>query len=57
MNEGPAGVRSECELRIGEGLEIAPGTPHQMFNRSDDAAEFLVVSHPHSHGDRELVSE
>lgn len=40
------------ELRPGEGIEIPPGTPHQVFNRSEEPVEFLVISHPHSHGDR-----
>ncbi len=40
------------ELRRGEGLEVPPGVPHQIFNKSTEALEFLVVSQPHSHGDR-----
>jgi mannose-6-phosphate isomerase-like protein (cupin superfamily) len=48
---------SEFALAVGEGLEIAPRTPHQVFNRSDEDVEFLVVSQPHSHGDREPVAE
>lgn len=43
------------ELRAGEGLEIAPGVPHQMSNRGAEDVEFLVVSQPHSHGDREIA--
>ena len=43
------------ELRPGEGLEVPPGAPHQIFNERDEALEFLVVSHPHSHGDRALA--
>ena len=46
---------SEYELRAGEGLEVAPGVAHQIFNRSTDAVEFLVVSQPHSHGDRDVI--
>ena len=45
---------SEHELAAGQGLEVTPGTPHQMFNRSGADVEFLVVSQPHSHGDRVL---
>lgn len=45
----------EQTLHAGEGLEIAPGTPHQAFNRSAADVTFLVVSQPPSHGDRELV--
>jgi mannose-6-phosphate isomerase-like protein (cupin superfamily) len=43
------------ELARGEGLEIAPGTPHQLQNRSAGELEFLVVSQPPSHGDRQPV--
>lgn len=35
-----------------QGLEVAPGTPHQILNQSEAPLEFLVISHPHSHGDR-----
>ena len=43
------------ELKAGEGLEVPPGTPHQLFNQGSEPLEFLVVSHPHSHGDRVLA--
>ena len=43
------------ELERGEGLEIPPGIPHQIFNRGTESLEFLVVSQPHSHGDRTLA--
>jgi mannose-6-phosphate isomerase-like protein (cupin superfamily) len=42
----------EVALSAGEGLEVAPGSGHKLFNRSGVALEFLVVSQPHSHGDR-----
>ena len=45
----------EQTLRAGEGLQIEPCVPHQMFNRSTVDVFFLVVSTPHSHGDREVV--
>jgi mannose-6-phosphate isomerase-like protein (cupin superfamily) len=45
----------EIALSVGEGLEIAPGAPHRIFNRADVPLEFLVVSQPHSHGDRTSV--
>ncbi|MGO4549273.1 cupin domain-containing protein [Paenibacillus sp. 2TAB23] len=38
-----------------EGVEIAPLVPHQMFNKSNDEVEFLVISQPNSKGDRVLV--
>lgn len=37
------------------GLEVAPGVAHEVRNASDGPAEFLVISQPPSHGDRELV--
>jgi mannose-6-phosphate isomerase-like protein (cupin superfamily) len=43
------------ELHPGEGLEIAPGVPHQMKNSGTEDVEFLVVSQPQSHGDRQIV--
>jgi len=39
-------------LESQQGLEIAPGKAHQMFNESELALSFLVVSCPPSHGDR-----
>ena len=42
----------EQSLKTHEGLEVAPGAPHQAFNRSSDDVRFLVVSQPPSHGDR-----
>jgi len=41
--------------RIGQGLEIDPGVPHQASNDSENSVDFLVVSQPPSHGDRERV--
>lgn len=42
-------------LNAHEGIEVPPNTPHQMMNHSNDEVEFLVVSHPKSHGDRVIV--
>lgn len=39
-------------LKPGQGIEIAPGTPHQAKNVSGADVRFLVVSQPRSHGDR-----
>jgi mannose-6-phosphate isomerase-like protein (cupin superfamily) len=36
-----------------QGLEVPPQTPHQVFNDTDEPLEFIVVSSPPSHGDRE----
>jgi mannose-6-phosphate isomerase-like protein (cupin superfamily) len=40
-------------LRAGQGLEVAPGSAHRFGNPFPAAVEFLVVSMPMSHGDRE----
>jgi mannose-6-phosphate isomerase-like protein (cupin superfamily) len=42
-------------LRAEEGLEVPPGTPHQVLNEGPEPAEFLVISQPPSHGDRHPV--
>ncbi|KQM97122.1 cupin [Sphingobium sp. Leaf26] len=39
-------------LTAGQGIEIAPGVPHQAQNRSAAPVEILVTSTPKSHGDR-----
>ena len=41
------------EVPAGSGLEIAPGVAHQVTNRGEAAAEFLVVSQPPAQGDRQ----
>jgi mannose-6-phosphate isomerase-like protein (cupin superfamily) len=46
---------TEYQLQVGEGLQVEPGVAHQLFNRSQGAVEFLVISQPRSHGDREVV--
>lgn len=43
------------DLSAGEGIEVAPGVAHVARNDSNEAVEFLVVSVPPSHGDREVV--
>jgi mannose-6-phosphate isomerase-like protein (cupin superfamily) len=45
----------EVILTPQEGIEVPPLTPHQMFNKSNDEIEFLVISQPTSKGDRVLV--
>lgn len=40
-------------LRSGQGLPIPPRVPHQFRNDSSSKVEFLVISAPPSHGDRE----
>ncbi|MDQ6830045.1 MAG: cupin domain-containing protein [Gemmatimonadota bacterium] len=38
------------------GLHVPAGVVHQVLNVSDAAVDFLVISEPPSHGDRELVA-
>lgn len=42
----------KCVLRVGQGLEIAPGEVHQAVNRGPQPVRFLVTSQPPSRGDR-----
>lgn len=44
--------RENHTLRVGEGVEVAPGQAHQAMNRGSTAVRFLVTSQPPSHGDR-----
>jgi mannose-6-phosphate isomerase-like protein (cupin superfamily) len=46
---------SRIEVGAGQGLEVPPGVPHQFINDSQSTVTFLVVSSPHSHGDRTNV--
>jgi mannose-6-phosphate isomerase-like protein (cupin superfamily) len=41
-------------LHVRQGVEIAPGLPHQMRNDSGADVEFLVISRPTTRGDRVL---
>ena len=43
-------------LIAGVGVEVPPGVTHQVHNRSAEPVEFLVISQPPSHGDREIVN-
>ncbi len=40
-------------VAAGSGLEVSPGTAHRAANRGPDVVEFLLVSQPPAHGDRE----
>lgn len=40
-------------LTPGQGLHVPAGVPHQFTNVSAETVEFLVISSPPSHGDRE----
>ncbi len=53
--DGALSVEIEGERRRlsrGQGVEIPPGTAHQVLNESDSVAAFLVISTPPSHADR-----
>jgi len=45
----------EITLHPQEGIEVPPFVPHQMFNKSGEDTEFLVISQPTSRGDRIAV--
>ncbi|MDU0201801.1 cupin domain-containing protein [Paenibacillus sp. MAH-36] len=45
----------EVVLHPQEGVEVPPLVPHQMFNKSNEDVEFLVISQPISKGDRIVV--
>lgn len=40
------------ELGVGDSLEVAPQSPHQVRNVSPAEAHFLVISSPSTQGDR-----
>lgn len=42
-------------LRAGQGLHVPPGCAHRLSNAAQEDAWFLVISSPHSHGDREAA--
>ena len=44
-------------IRANEGLRIWPGIRHRVVNASREAARFLVISVPPSHGDRINVAD
>ncbi|MER3483839.1 MAG: cupin domain-containing protein [Meiothermus sp.] len=44
-------------LGAGDGLEVPPGTPHRIRNDANADLEFVVVSQPHSHGDRVVLDD
>ena len=39
-------------IKKGEGMHILPGQEHRISNEGEHELEFLVISQPHSHGDR-----
>jgi len=38
-----------------EGIEVRSLLPHQVFNKSNNSLEFLVISHPNSKEDRVIT--
>jgi mannose-6-phosphate isomerase-like protein (cupin superfamily) len=57
---GPATIEvngEEMVLGVHEGVEVPPLVPHQMFNKSNQDIEFLVISQPNSKGDRALTDQ
>ena len=40
-------------VRANQGIHIPAGQKHQIKNESTYDLEFLVISEPHAHGDRE----
>lgn len=42
-------------LRAGDGCHVPAGTPHRLSNSHEGAVDFLVISTPPSHGDREIA--
>jgi mannose-6-phosphate isomerase-like protein (cupin superfamily) len=48
--------KQRVTLPAGQVIWIPAGTPHQMRNDSGADVDFLVVSQPPSHGDREITS-
>lgn len=40
-----------------EGIHIKANLVHQIKNKTDSPIEFIVISQPHSHGDRILEDE
>jgi mannose-6-phosphate isomerase-like protein (cupin superfamily) len=42
----------EFEVDINQGIHIKPNIVHQIKNKTIENLEFIVISQPHSHGDR-----
>lgn len=46
----------KINIRKEQCIHIKPNTEHQIINNSNADLEFLVVSQPHSHGDRIITN-
>lgn len=42
-------------VKENEGIHVRKNEVHQITNNTDKDLEFLVISQPHSHGDRVMV--
>lgn len=51
------GTDETIGLKTGQGVRIDAGEVHWIRNAGTTAARFLVVSQPHSHGDRTNVPQ
>ena len=40
-----------------QGIHIKPNMIHQIKNKTDENLEFIVISQPHSHGDRIIEND
>lgn len=43
---------TEYTIEKNQGIHIKPNIPHQIKNQTKEDLEFIVISQPHSHGDR-----
>lgn len=46
----------EIVLSARQGVHIPAGVPHRIRNTSSQPVQFIVISHPPSHGDRVVVA-
>jgi mannose-6-phosphate isomerase-like protein (cupin superfamily) len=47
----------ETKISRNEGIHVPKGKTHRILNQTENDLEFLVISEPHSHGDKFNVSE
>ena len=51
-------INGQKELvQSGEGIQINPGTAHQIANDSEEDLKFLVISQPSADNDRKVVTD
>lgn len=44
------------DVQAGSGMHVPANMPHQLMNRSDGDARFLVISQPKSHADKHMTN-